>query len=514
MRRWLSLLLLACLLAPLAGGASALPRGAAYEIFTPSFYDGDGDGTGDLLGIAEKVPYLSSLSIGALWLTPFYPSPSYHRYDVTDYQAVDPALGSLKDFRLLAASCREAGIKLIIDLVINHSSSQHPWFLSAVQSLAVAPCGRETCPYPRLCRAHNPYVGYYNFSQGAGQHPAPGAEGWYYQSSFGYHMPDFNLDNPALREELLAIAAFWLEQGAEGFRLDAAVHYYEENTARNTAFLRWFRDEVKRIRPEAYLVAEAWKDQGTILALYESGVDSFFNFPFSGADGQIAQAIRRKEGFSLAEKAARWQNSVLAVNPGACDAPFLSNHDTGRSAGFLRMDAQKMKQAAAVYLMLPGLPFVYYGEEIGMTGSGRDENKRLPMLWSLTDPAGIPRPPEQADQAQRLKEAADSQEADPDSLLAFYRRLLAIRKAHPALTGGRVEALDLGNPALLAYRARQGEESALVIQNLSEEALRLEISWPERFSAGWVTGRGMPETGPKGLSLPPFSGCVWQTSLR
>ncbi len=510
MRRGLSILLLVCLLMPLAGGASALPRGAAYEIFTPSFYDGDGDGTGDLLGIAEKVPYLSSLSIGALWLTPFYPSPSYHRYDVTDYQAIDPALGSLEDFSLLAARCREADIKLIIDLVINHSSSQHPWFLSAVSSLAAAPCGRETCPYPQLCRAHNPCVGYYNFSQGAGQHPVPGAEGWYYQSSFGPHMPDFNLDNPALRQELLAIAAFWLEQGAEGFRLDAAVHYYEENTARNTAFLRWFRDEVKRIRPEAYLAAEAWKDQATILALYESGIDSFFNFPFSGADGQIIQAIREQDGFSLAEKTARWQNSVLAASPESCDAPFLSNHDTGRSAGFLRMDARKMKQVAAVYLMLPGLPFVYYGEEIGMTGSGRDENKRLPMLWSLTDPTGIPRPPADADQRQRLKDAVDAQEKDPNSLLYFYRRLLGLRRGIPALTSGAVTALDLGEKGILAYRAEKDGQRALVIQNLTDKALCIAVSWPEEVMSPWDTGQGLPEIKQNTLTLPPYSGCVWE----
>ena len=510
MRRLLCLVLALCLTMPLLGGASALPQGAAYEIFTPSFFDGNGDGQGDLPGIAHKVPYLTTLSIGALWLTPFYPSPSYHGYDVTDYMAVNPALGSLEDFKQLAQSLHEADIRLIIDLVVNHSSSEHPWFLSAIKSLPIPPCGQEACPHPELCRAHNPYVGYYHFSQSAGAHPVPGAEGWYYHSSFGYHMPDFNLDNPALRQELLRIAAFWLNQGADGFRLDAVLHFYEENTAQNTAFLRWFRDSVKAIWPDAFLIAEAWKDQGTILALYESGVDSFFNFPLSGADGSLIQAIWGKEGASLAQKAAQWQNAILAVNPAAADAPFLSNHDTGRSAGFLRMEARRMKQAAALYLMLPGIPFIYYGEEIGMTGSGRDENKRLPMLWSLTDKAGMASAPHDADQAQRLEEAVDVQEENPDSLLHFYRQMLAIRKAHPVLTQGRVEALDLGDPALMAYRVQANTSSALVIQNLSDQSLDVPISWAETAFSPWDTGLGLPQLSENTLTLPPYSGCVWQ----
>jgi glycosidase len=322
-------------------------------------------------------------------------------------------------------------------------------------------------------------------------------------------MPDFNLDNPALREDLLKIAAFWLGRGADGFRLDAVVHFYEENTARNIDFLRWFKEEVKAIRPDSFLIAEAWKDQATILKLYESGVDSFFNFPFAGADGEIIRAIREKNGLNLARKAAGWQNGILAVNPQGADAPFLSNHDTGRSAGFLRRDPQQMKQAAALYLMLPGLPFVYYGEEIGMTGSGRDENKRLPMLWSLTDQAGMASAPAQADQAQRLKDPVDTQAGDPASLLNFYRHILAVRKAHPALTTGQVEALDLGNPAILAYRASKGDQNALVIQNLGEEAVSLPITWQERFSDSWDTGSGLPQITPNTLTLPPLSGCVW-----
>jgi alpha-amylase len=510
MRRAFSLFTVLCLLLPLTGGASALPQGAAYEIFTPSYYDGDGDGAGDLLGIAQKAPYLASLSLGAVWLTPFYPSPSYHRYDVMDYRAVDPALGTLSDFKALADSLHEAGMKLIIDLVVNHSSSQHPWFLSAQNSLPIPPCGQAACPHPQLCRAHNPYVGYYNFSQGAGAHPVMGASGWYYHSSFGHHMPDFNLDNPSLREELVQIAAFWLDQGADGFRLDAVVHFYEENTARNTDFLRWLTQEVKAIRPDAFIIAEAWKDQNTILSLYDSGVDSFFNFPFSGADGHIMQAIREKQGAALAQKAAQWQNSILRINPHAADAPFLSNHDTGRSAGFLRMDARRMKQAAALYLMLPGVPFVYYGEEIGMTGSGRDENKRLPMLWSLTNDIGMVGAPHEADQAQRLKEAVDAQEENPDSLLHFYRHLLALRKACPALTSGKVEVLDLVDPTLMAYRATQGDESALVIQNLSDQALDVPITWQEEHMSPWDTGTGLPHINKHTLTLPPFSGCVWQ----
>ena len=263
-------------------------------------------------------------------------------------------------------------------------------------------------------------------------------------------------------------------------------------------------------RPDAFLVAEAWKDSGTILSLYQTGLDALFNFPFSGADGAIAKALRDGDGAGLARRAAEWQNRIEAARPGAVDAPFLSNHDTGRSAGFLRMDPQRMKLAAAVYLLLPGVPFIYYGEELGMTGSGRDENKRLPMLWSLTDPAGVCLPPAGADQAQRLKAAADSQEGDPGSLLNFYRGVLSLRNRAPALARGHAQALDVGQPGVLAFRAGEGAGASLVVANLTGSPVTLPAFPGAVFLGGWDIGHGLPAAEGGALFLPPYSGCVFQ----
>jgi alpha-amylase len=410
---------------------------------------------------------------------------------VTDYQAIDPAYGTMADFAALALDCREMGISLILDLVINHSSSQHPWFLAACQSLKDG--------------TDSPYKDYYLFSRSAG-HPVPEMPGWFYQGSFGPHMPDLNLDSLLVREEIKAILAFWLQAGADGFRLDGTTHYFEDNMSRNVAFLSWLRLEAKAIKPDVYIVAEAWKPEGTILGMYQSGIDSFFNFAFSGATGILVEAMRNQKGQSLADKIAGWQAQVKQVNPQALDAPFLSNHDMGRSSGYLMYNQQKMKLAAAVYLTMPGIPYIYYGEEIGMSGSGLDENKRLPMMWSKNELLNC-LPPQNADQAQRLKTGVDEQDQDPLSLLNFYGGILAIRRAHPLLKDAMVEAVDLGNMALAAWRCTGEDESLLVIHNLSEKQVIVPVLQGE-ISAAWDTGSGTTAIISESLVLPPFSGCI------
>jgi len=487
LKRFLTLALCVCLL-PLY--ALAL-NGPVYEIFVASYADGDGDRRGDLIGLREKLPYLASLHVDGLWLMPINPSPSYHKYDVTDYLAIDPAYGTMADFEELAESCRQIGISLILDLVINHSSNQHPWFLAACQSLKDG--------------LDSPYRDYYLFNQSTG-HPVPDLPGWYYQGNFGPHMPELNLDNPQVREEIKAIMSFWLQAGADGFRLDGTTHYYEDNMSKNVAFLRWLRQEAQAIKPDVYFVAEAWKPEVTILGMYQSGIDSLFNFSFAGATGLLAEALRNQKGQSLAGKVADWQTRVKQVNPQALDAPFLSNHDMGRSSGYLMYNQQKIKLAAALYLTLPGIPYLYYGEEIGMSGSGRDENKRLPMLWSNDESLNC-LPPLKIDQAQRLKTGVDEQAQDPLSLLNFYRNILAIRGAHPLLKDALVEAVDLGDQALAAWRCKGESETLLVIHNLSEKQVIIPVPQGE-FSAAWDTGSGFPTITSEVLVLPPFSGCI------
>lgn len=414
------------------------PQGTAYEIFVGSFADGDGDGLGDLRGVARKADYIASLGVDAVWLTPFYPSPSYHGYDVTDYCAVKPQMGTLRDFDRMLRALHERGVRVIIDLVFNHTSSEHPWFREAVRALAAG--------------ESSPYIGYYCFSQSGGErmYEVPGAPGWYYLSEFGYIMPDLNLDSPAVRQEMERVMRFWLARGVDGFRLDAVGYYYGGDTERNTAFLGWLMQTARRIRRDVFVVGEAWTDDGTIDRLYDSGVSSLFRFSMSGGGGFASGALGA-EGRALAFRIAQRRSK-------GTDATFLSNHDMDRITAALPGEHGPRRAAAAAYLFAPGIPFVYYGEELGMTGSGRDENKRLPMLWG--ERAYTCRAPEWADQEQGLKMGALQQEREDGSMLRMYRRLIAMRRAHREIGGVAPEAVDLGHSAV--YALRYGRTAALV----------------------------------------------------
>ena len=486
----LLLTLLVCIL-PLA---SASGVSSVYEIFTGSYCDSNGDGIGDLNGIRSKLDYIQALGTDGLWLTPVSPSPSYHKYDVTNYADIDPAFGTLADFDALASECNERGITLIFDLVVNHTSAEHPWFVSAVESLQN---GDET----------DPYIGYYQFTQGKGDHPVEGTD-WYYAGDFGADMPELNLDNEAVRGEIANIVAFWLARGVGGFRLDAVTHYYASQPESSRAFVAWLCDTIKGIDPDAFVVGEAWTDEVSILDYYRSGIDALFNFPLSST-GALAKAIQSEAGQSFANRIVSWQQSIEAINPNAVAAPFLSNHDQGRIAGVLVNDLQREKQAAALYLLSPGVPFLYYGEEIGMTGSGDDPNKRLPMLWSTTDLTGMCAPPEGATQAQRLQTGADEQESDPASLLAFYRRVLALRNRYPVFIHGNAAVVETEDTRLAAFTLTDGNQTLLIAHNFaSGEAL---------FMPSEGTPLAMLDTGDipsvqsgGGVWVAPRSTAVWE----
>lgn len=485
----LLLTLILCLV-PLA---AANGISAVYEVFTGSYRDSDGDGIGDLNGILQKLDYIQALGADGLWLTPVSPSPSYHKYDVADYRDVDPALGTLADFDALAEGCAARGITLIFDLVVNHTSTEHPWFVSAVESLKSGDWS-------------NPYIGYYQFTQGSGGHAVEGTD-WYYEAGFDPSMPELNLDNPAVRGEIEAVVAFWLARGVGGFRLDAVTHYYDGQQQSNIAFLSWLNATVKQLDPAAFVVAEAWSDEVTILEYYKSCVDALFNFPLSST-GSLTKAMRSQAGQSFAARIAKWRGDIAAVNPNAVAAPFLGNHDQGRIAGVLLNDLQMEKQAAALYLLSPGVPFLYYGEEIGMTGSGDDPNKRLPMLWSADDPTGMCLPPEGATQAQRLKVGADGQENDPGSLLSFYRAVLALRNRYPAFVHGDAKAVETADARLGAFTLSDGGVTLLVAHNFSIDTA-LFLPCGGELLAVFDTGDIQSEAGEAGVTIAPRSTAVW-----
>ncbi len=495
MRRAMSLLLALLLLggSAMAETGGYVSSGVAYEIFVGSFADSDGDGVGDLRGIEQKLPYLQALGVDMIWLTPIHPSPSYHHYDVTDYYDVAPEFGTLEDFEHLAAACSARGIRVILDLVVNHTSAEHPWFEEACSALK---CGGR-CPLPD----------YYNFAH-EGQHAVPGSGEWFYEGQFGPHMPDLNLDSAAVRGEIREIITFWQARGAGGFRLDATTSYYSGAPGKSTEFIRFLCETARANDPDCYLVGECWADDVTILGMYASGINSLFNFPAADVEGVLVKSALSGRGDAVASRLADWNARLREISPDTEDAPFLSNHDLARARGMLRSKLPQMKAAAMLYLLLPGRPFIYYGEELGMSGSGRDENKRLPMLWSTADESANCLPPAEADQAQRLKEGVDVQERDPESLLSWYRRLVALRTLAPELTRGEMTALDGGESALCAFTVRDGGAVAVLI-NASEGAAvtvdlaALGLSGAKVLGSVGVEGEAFRESG----SLPPVS-CV------
>lgn len=506
-------LTLALLVGQASAGAPNVYR-SYYEIFVGGFYDSDGDGVGDLTGVTRQLDVLSAtdgLGIDGIWLMPIMPSPTYHKYDVIDYQAIDPQYGTMADFDALLAACESRDIAVLMDLVLNHTSNEHPWFQAAARSIVIPSCGQTVCAAEELCSAHNPLCGYYHFAQqgGGGYHRLGG--GWWYQGVFGEHMPDLNLESELLRQEIKQIVAFWLAKGVAGFRLDAVTEYYDGNIIENVGFLAWLRKEMQEIKPDVYLVGEAWRDAGSIVRYYESGIDSFFNFPFAQAEGVLVKAVRGGQGQALAEKIAGWQAQIRAANPLAIDAPFLSNHDHARSAGFLMRNAQMEKMCAAVYLLMPGNPFLYYGEEIGMTGSGRDENKRQPMIWSVTDAVGRVEPPEGADQSQELSAGVAEQRTDAQSLWRFYQRALALRKVYPTIARGTVQAVQTEYPALCGLLFVDAECSVMVLHNLGKQEIRMGLPkvWGKETLGGSLDTDGQPVTLTDGvLVMPPLSTAI------
>lgn len=473
-----------------------------YEIFVRSYYDSDADGIGDLAGVTAKLDYITrDLGADGIWLMPIMPSPTYHKYDVTDYLAIDPEYGSMADFDTLIAAAHERDVKVIIDLVVNHTSNRHPWFEQAVSALWKG--------------TDSPYIDYYNFTL---ENPGEGynkiTDKYFYECRFVSGMPDLNLDSPAVRAELLDIAGFWLDRGVDGFRLDAVTSFYTGNREKNIAFLGWLNDSIKTRWPDAYLIGEAWTEGGIIADYYSSGIDSFFNFPYAQATGRLVAALNSRTGENFAAAIAAWNQQIREKNAGAIDALFLSNHDHARSAGFLMRDLQKQKMAAALYLLAPGNPFIYYGEEISMTGSGKDENHRLPMIWSESNKTGMTLPPPGATQTIEGVRGADKQAGDRNSLLNYYRQILEIKRKHPEIARGVMTPFSAGNSGVAAFISTWNSQPVYVLHNLLNEQVRIDLGQSGLDPAALdslsvsdylVTERGKPRLSGTTLTLPAMS---------
>jgi len=484
--RILCLILLLCLCPVGLAEGTELPVNW-YEVFVRSFRDSDGDGLGDLRGVTEKLDYIRDLGCEGIWLMPIMPSPSYHKYDVTDYYAVDPEYGTLDDLRELLDSAHARGMRVILDLPLNHCSSLHPWFLSAAAS------------------ADSPYRDWFNWSDT----PAQGYTslgGAYYESRFVDSMPDLNLDNPAVRAEIGNILRFWLEEvGVDGFRLDAVTSYYTGDVDRNVELLNWLADTAHGIRSGCYLVGEAWDGLAAIARYSESRIDSFFTFPVSQAEGYIAKVLggrAKQPGRKLGEYITLLEETLPETT---VPAPFLENHDTGRAVGFTgRNDPGKTKMAFGLLCLLRGNVFVYYGQEIGMVGSGEDPNKRLGMLWADGEEPCLA--PPGTTKIEYAYPAVAEQEEDPSSILNYYKEALALREAFPAIARGRGEVLPCERDEVCLIQKQYGGEELLLAVNPSkseqevviEDSAALSASLCADAEAGAVFSGGV-------LKLPPYS---------
>ena len=483
-----------------------------YEIFVYSFCDSNGDGIGDLKGVESKLDYLTELGINGIWLMPIHPSQSYHKYDVADYYAVDPAYGTLDDFRDFLAACEERDIHVILDLVLNHTANNHEWFLTACDYLRSLPAGAE--PDPAEC----PYVDYYYFSR---QQEAPyyyevSDSEWYYEGKFSPDMPDLDLANGLVRQEIEAIMRYWLDMGVAGFRLDAVKEFYSGDTPKNVEVLAWIQELAASIKEDVYLVAECWDGFGAVTEYYTSGLTSFFNFPFGTTDGVVIDTVRAAGRESAVKNYAinleKAHKAYSGANPNYIDAPFLSNHDVGRIAGFCNRDEYKTKLAGAMNLLMGGSAFIYYGEEIGMTGSGNDPSKRAPMYWNIARDNGTTNPPPECELPESYPFGSlEEQLYDDASVYNYYRQAIAIRKALPVISHGvpTVEAA-LNAGCVSAHRKTWGEESCIILMNVDTETAQVDLSaYADWTLAATLSANGesvaMEETN---LNMAPFGVAV------
>jgi len=481
-----------------------------YQVYVRAFYDSNIDGHGDLQGLAQKLDYLKHLGVNCLWLMPIYPSPlKDDGYDVADYSGIHPDYGSLEDFSAVVRDAHERGLRIILDLVLNHTSDQHPWFQAA-----------------RADRTSR-YRDYYVWSDSdqlyrdariifldteRSNWTWDSAAGQYYWHRFYSFQPDLNYDNPAVRTEMLDVARFWLDLGVDGFRVDAVPYLYErdgtncENLPETHAFLKQLRRFVDENYEGRVLLCEANQWPRDVRAYLGDG-DEFhmaFHFPLMP---RLFMALRQGEAGPI-----RWAMEQTPPIPENCQwCTFLRNHDEltlemvtpderewmwnqyapdprmrlnlgirRRLAPLLDNDRRSLELANLLLFTLPGAPIIYYGDEIGMGEdiSLPDRNGlRTPMQWDNSSNAGfsdavpIYSPVISAPPYDPSRVNVADQRQDPHSRLNFQRRLITFRRDHGALRTGEMQILDSGHPAVLAFLRLYEGEVLLILANLSGERL-------------------------------------------
>ena len=465
---------------PLLLGATPAPDNARvfYEIFVGSFSDSNGDGIGDLRGIINRMDYLNdgdpdsgkSLGIEGIWLTPVFSSPSYHKYDVADYYAIDKSFGTQEDLDELIAVCHARDVKLILDLPINHTAKSNEWFGNFTRA------HRDEDPT-------NPYYDFYcYYTQGE---TAPSGRTFsalsgtniYYECNFDGGMPELNFDNPAVREEVLKVARYYLDRGIDGFRFDAAKYAYFNDHDSSVAFWVEYLDTLRKEYPGMYTVAEVWDGDGITDRYYPA--TNCFNFTVSQAEGLIANAAKKGDAGKYATYVENYLAEIAGTNPDAMFVPFIANHDTDRAAGYLPTMNGFAQMAANLLILGPGSPFIYYGEEIGMRGSrgsaNTDANRRLAMLWgdgdTIKDPTGTTYLA-----SNQVQDGVNVQIANKSSLYNYYKKLIMIRKANPAIARGEFHAVSVEGTKVGGFISTYNGKTVLVLHNTTDAAKTIDVS--------------------------------------
>lgn len=448
-----------------------------YEIFVRSFADSDGDGIGDFQGIIDNINYLndqnpttnSDLGIGGIWLMPMMQSTSYHGYDVEDYYQVEKDYGTMSDFQRLLDTCHAHGIKVIIDLVINHTSVNHPWFKKSAANDAT-------------------YKNWYRWDANPSTALGPwGQVLWHrnnqrnsnYYGIFWSGMPDLNYEEPAVFEEIKKITSFWLDLGVDGFRLDAIKYLDEdgdkvENTPETFYWLNELREHVEASKSSAFMVGEVWDATNKILPyVSDTTLNSCFDFDLANA---MIGAVYYADPMTF----HRHMAYVQSVYPRSQQSTFLTNHDQNRVFSILNNETQ-MKQAAALYLSLPGVPFVYYGEEIGMTGTGDHLNIRTPMQWNGTSKGGFTTgTPWQGFAQTPSTNNILKQQQTPNSIWNHYQRWISLRNRNKAVQEGIYWPFSTQNDSVLTYArmlpSKETNSAIWISHNLGKTEISLSGS--------------------------------------
>ena len=449
-----------------------------YEIFVGSFSDSDGDGVGDLRGIINRFDYLNdgdpdsgrSLGIEGIWLTPIFSSPSYHKYDISDYYKIDEKFGTQADLDELIALCHARGVKLILDLPINHTSRSNAWF------------SRFTAAHKKNDPS-DPFYDWYSYYKKGEKAPAGrtfsalSGTDIFYECNFDGGMPELNFDSPAVREEMLKVARYYLDRGIDGFRFDAAKYLYFGDHESSVAYWEEFLGTLRADYPDMYTVAEVWDGDGITDRYYPA--TNCFNFTVAQSGGLIASTAKMGDAYNMVKYVASYLAAIKDTNPDAMFVPFIANHDTDRAAGYLPVGSGYMRMAANLYILGPGSPFLYYGEELGMRGSrgsaNTDANRRLAMVWGDDDTVKNPTGTTYS-ASNQIQDGAVVQMKDSASLYTYYKKLIMIRKANPAIARGEYTAVNVEGTKVGGFTSTYDGKTVLVLHNPGGSAQTIDVS--------------------------------------